>query len=365
MKLAIVLGTRPEIVKMSPILRECSKKGVSAFILHTGQHYTKELDEQIFSDLDLQKPKYNLDVGGKPYRLQVGWMTKEISKILMLEKPDAVIVQGDTISVLAGALAANKLGIPLAHHEAGLRSHDIKMIEETNRIIVDNISDFLFTPTPDALKNLHQEGIPPEKISFTGNTIVDAVLQNLKISEQKTNPLEKFNLRPKEYFLATSHRAENVDYPNILKGILNGLFLVGKHFNLPVLFVMHPRTKLRLSELGHEMPKEVVPVESLGFLEFLQLEKNAKAVITDSGGLQEECFILGTPCVTIRDSTERPETIEYGANMLAGTSEEKILESTKKMVAKDISNIKHGNPFGDGNAAERIISTLIRCLQDK
>jgi len=186
MRIAIILGTRPEIIKMSPIIRECERRKIDYFILHTGQHYTKELDDGIFSDLELPKPKYNLGVGGQPYRKQVGIMTREIIKILQKEQPSVILVQGDTISVLAGALAAQKLGIKIGHHEAGLRSHDTTMLEEINRVITDHVSDYLFVPTPDALKNLHQEGKEPERIFFTGNTIVDAVYQNLELAQRKS-----------------------------------------------------------------------------------------------------------------------------------------------------------------------------------
>jgi len=364
MKIAIILGTRPEIIKMSPVIRECEKRKIDYFILHTGQHYSKELDEQIFQDLELPKPKYNLGVGGQPYRKQVGLMTKEIIKILQIENPDFVIVQGDTISVLAGALAANKLGIKLAHHEAGLRSHDITMLEEINRVIVDHISDYLFTPTSDALKNLHQEGRDLEKIHFTGNTIVDAIYQNLEISEKKSNILEKLGLKGKEYFLCTAHRAENVDDKIRLKGIMDSFALLEKEFNIPLVFSMHPRTKLRIAQFKLVIPENVIVIEPPGFLDFLQLEKNARLILTDSGGIQEESFILKIPCVTLRDNTERPETVEYGANILAGTVPEKVLECTKKMLSKKNFSIFE-SPFGDGKAAERIISILEDSIKNK
>ena len=359
MKIAIILGTRPEIIKMSPIVRACEKQGVGFFILHTGQHWSPEMDRKIFTDLELPKPKYNLGVGGEPYRKQVGFMTKEISIILAKEKPDVVLVQGDTISVLAGALAANKLGIKIGHHEAGLRSHDLNMVEETNRVIVDHISDFLFVPTPDALKNLHQEGRDPEKIHLTGNTIVDAILQNIKIAEKKTDILKKLKLKKKNYFLATAHRAENVDKKERLVGIIGGLAAIGEEFSAPVIFPMHPRTKARIEEFQIKIPVSVRITKPLGFLEFLMLQKNAKIVLTDSGGLQEESFILRVPCVTLRDSTERPETVEYGANIVAGTETEKILGAVKKMYGKNLNLKKWDNPFGDGTAGEKIVKLLV------
>lgn len=359
MKIAIILGTRPEIIKMSPIIRECEARKIDYFVLHTGQHYSKELDEDMFRDLELPQPKYNLGVGGQPYRKQVGIMVKEISEILKQEKPDVVIVEGDTISVLAGALAANKLGIRVAHHEAGLRSHDTTMLEEVNRVIVDHISEHLFVPTPDSLKNLHQEGMHPDKMFFTGNTIVDAVLQNLELANKKTNILNKLNLKEKNYIFVTAHRAENVDKKERLEGVMNGLALVSAETKLPLIFPIHPRTKNKMTEFGIKTPEGITFIEPVGFLECLQLEKNARLIMTDSGGIQEEACILNVPCVTLRDNTERPETIEYGINILGGTEPQKIMDAAKYMLTKNIRLNKWENPFGDGKAAKRIIDCLL------
>ena len=345
---------------MSPVIRAADRRKLDHFILHTGQHYSKELDEQIFQDLELAPPRYNLGVGGQPFRMQVGLMTREIKIILEKELPDVVIVQGDTISVLAGALAANKLGIKVAHHEAGLRSHDLSMPEETNRIITDHVSDFLFAPTPDALKNLHQEGRDTDRIHFTGNTIVDAVLQNLAIAEKKSTAMSKLGLTSKAYVLVTAHRAENVDDKERLVNIMESLSRVQKELAIPVVFPMHPRTKNRLAEFEIAIPKNITVTAPLGFLEFLQLENNARIVLTDSGGVQEECLILGVPCVTLRDNTERPETVEHGVNIVAGVLPEKVLEATMLMHGKkDLFHNKE-NPFGDGRAGERILDILLR-----
>lgn len=358
MKIGIVLGTRPEIIKMAPILMMCQKEGIDYFVLHTGQHYSKEMDDQIFKDLELLTPKYNLGVGGQPYRKQVGIMTKEIEKILSKEQPDIVLVQGDTISVLAGALAAKKLGVKVGHHEAGLRSHDTSMLEEVNRVIVDHLSDYLFTPTPDALKNLHQEGRDPSKIFFTGNTIVDAVLQNIDIAKRKSNVLKELELESKKYVLVTAHRAENVDKPEKLAEILKGIEIIQSAVGLTVVFPIHPRTEAKVKEFNITMPKNVKFINPVGFLDFLQLENNAKMVITDSGGVQEECFILKVPCITIRENTERPETIEYGANILVGTNPDKMLSAAKEFISKDFKWNNWDNPFGDGKASERILEIL-------
>lgn len=360
LKIAIILGTRPEIIKMAPIVRACQKKNVDFFILHTGQHYSKELNTQIFNDLDLTKPKYNLGIGGKPYRMQVGLMVRDIMDVLKKERPQVSIVQGDTISVLTGALASNRLGIKVAHHEAGLRSHDNTMPEEVNRVIVDQISEFLFVPSKQAEKNLNEESRNNHKIFHTGNTIVDAVLENAEIVDKKVNILKKLKLNSKEYITVTAHRAENVDSPKRLQNIITGLDLVAKWSKLPIIYPIHPRTKKNLKEFGIEVPKTIRLTKSLSFLEFLQLEKNSALVMTDSGGIQEECFILKVPCVTLRDNTERPETVKYGGNIVAGNDPKKILASAKKMLNKKITS--KSTPFGDGKAGEKIIDILIEEL---
>lgn len=359
-KICIILGTRPEIIKMAPIIRECDAQGLAYFVLHTGQHYSEKMDEVFFKDLNLTAPKYNLNVGGKPYRKQVGIMVRDIMAILQKEKPDVVIVQGDTISVLAGALAANKLGIKLVHHEAGLRSHDTSMLEEVIRVIVDHISDFLMVPTADAFKNLRQEGKNLGKVIMTGNTIVDAVLQNIEIASKKTDILKKLHLKEGGYILTTCHRAENVDKKERLEKILKGFGLIFNKFNIPILFPIHPRTKNKMIEFNLTLPKGILPIEPVGFLEFLQLEKNAKLILTDSGGAQEEAFILGIPCVTLRDSTERPETVKYGMNMLAGTNPKKIFKFSEKMMNKKINKGVKKNPFGDGKTGARIIQIILK-----
>jgi len=353
--ISIILGTRPEIIKMSPVIRECEKQDLDYFILHTGQHYTYNLDKIFFEDLELPAAKYNLDVGSGTHAEETGKMLIGIEKILKEEKPDIVLVEGDTNTVLAGALAASKLHIKVGHVEAGLRSHDRTMPEEINRVLADHVSDYLFAPTEKAKKNLLREGLEENKISVTGNTIVDAVYQNLEIARRKADALTKLNLSTKEYFLMTAHRQENVDAKNRLKGILDGLVLVYHEFNIPIIYPIHPRTKKRIKEFGLENPEGVELIEPLGFLAFLQLEANAKLVLTDSGGVQEETCILNVPCVTLRDNTERPETLEVGSNVLAGANQNKILEGVKFMLSKK-RNWK--NPFGDGKSGSRIIKIL-------
>lgn len=359
MKLAIILGTRPEIIKMSPIIRECEEKRENYFILHTGQHYSYNLDKLFFNQLNLPKPKYTLDIGSGTHAEQTGKMMIKIEKVLQKEEPEIVLVEGDTNTVLAGALAAYKLYIKVGHVEAGLRSYDRRMPEEINRKLADHCSDFLFAPTEKARQILLSEGIDEKKIFVTGNTIVDAVYQNIEIANRKVDILDKLNLNKNEYFLVTAHREENVDAKNRLKGILKGLELVYKKFNLPIIYPIHPRTEKRIKEFSLKVPEGVKLINPVGFLEFLQLEANAKLVLTDSGGVQEESCILKIPCVTLRDNTERPETLEVGSNILAGTNPEKIVKCAEFMIQKE-RNWK--NPFGDGRASKRILDILEKYL---
>jgi UDP-N-acetylglucosamine 2-epimerase (non-hydrolysing) len=357
MKIAIILGTRPEIIKMSPIIRELDKRGLDYFILHTGQHYDYEMDGKLFKDLELARPKYNLKTGSSEYRKQIGLMIRKIYQLLKKESPDYVIVQGDTNTVLAGALAANKLGIKICHHEAGLRSHDLTMLEETNRIITDHISDLLFAPTEDAMKNLVDENLGgKDKTFLTGNTIVDALFDNAELARKKGKMLKELKIKKGGYILVTAHRAENVDDSKRLGGILEGLKLIGSHLKIPVIFPMHPRTANSVKKFGLKIPFGVRVIKPLGYLDFLQLESSAKLIITDSGGLQEEACILKIPCVTVRDNTERPETIMAGVNVLAGTDPERIFDCCRSILKK---KKKWSNPYGDGRAGKRIIDIFI------
>ncbi len=355
MKLSIILGTRPEIIKMSSIIRECEKSKTDYFILHTGQHYSYNLDKLFFEELELPKPKYNLEVGSGTHAEETGKMLIGIERILKKEKPDIILVEGDTNTVLAGALAASKLHIKVSHVEAGLRSYDRRMPEEINRILTDHTSDFLFAPTESAKKNLLREGIDKNKIFITGNTIGDAVYQNLELANKKSNILKDLNLTKKKYILVTAHREENVDIKGRLEEILQGGCLIHKEFNLPIIYPIHPRAKKKIEKFNLEVPGGIKLIEPVSFLEFLQLEANAKLVLTDSGGIQEETCILKVPCVTLRDNTERPGTLEVGSNILAGTNPKNIINCAKLMINKKPD---WKNPFGDGKAGERILKIL-------
>ena len=339
---------------MSPVIQECERFCLDYFILHTGQHYTYSMDNVFFEQLKLPDANYNLDVGSGPHGEQTGKILEGIEKVLQKEKPDVVLVEGDTNTVLAGALAATKLHIMVGHVEAGLRSYDRRMPEEINRILTDHSSDYLFAPTEKARQILLSEGIPDEQIFVTGNTIVDAVYRNLVISEEQLNPLAELKLVPGAYFLVTAHRQENVDVKDRFEGIIKGLELVADEFDMPVIYPIHPRARKMMNHFGLETDK-VRLIEPIDYLSFIQLESKAKLVLTDSGGVQEETCILHVPCVTLRDNTERPETLEVGSNIIAGTSP-KILECTKQMLR--VSN-SWKNPFGDGNAGKKIIEILM------
>lgn len=354
-KVCIVLGTRPEIIKMSPIIRACQKTKTPFFIIHTNQHYSKDFDAVFFRDLELPQPRYNLNVGSGTHAQSTAAMLVGIEPLLFKEKPGVVLVEGDTNTVLAGALAAAKLHIPVGHVEAGLRSYDRMMPEEINRVLVDHCSDFLFAPTRRDAQTLRKEGVPSRKIFVTGNTIVDAVCETAARAEKKSDILEKLNLKEASYILVTAHREENVDNKKNLSGILSGIASVGISTRLPVMYPIHHRTKKRIKEFGLTTPSAVRAIGPVGFFDFLKLEAHARLIITDSGGVQEEACILGVPCVTVRTTTERQETIRIKSNILAGTDPKIILECSKIMLSKKRT---WNQPFGDGKTGDRVVRIL-------
>ncbi|MFH2110747.1 MAG: UDP-N-acetylglucosamine 2-epimerase (non-hydrolyzing) [Candidatus Bathyarchaeota archaeon] len=354
MALGIILGTRPEIIKMGPIIRLCEKRSVPYYLLHTGQHYSYEMDQAFFRDLELPEPRINLNVGSGTHAEQTASIMVGVEKTLQKEDTGVALVQGDTNTVLAGALAAAKLQVPVGHVEAGLHSYDRGMPEEINRVVADHLSDFLFAPTEESKRNLLKEGIPDERIHVTGNTVVDAVHQNLELAKEKSTILKKLSLEPGQYMVVTAHRAENVDRRDRLTGIIEGLGLVAEHLDQPIIYPVHPRTQKMIKEF-RLTTRNLKIVQPLGYLDFLALEASSSLVLTDSGGVQEEACILGVPCVTLRENTERPETLQVGSNVLVGAEPERILQG-----ALEMSRRKRGwpNPFGDGNAAEKIIKII-------
>jgi len=354
MKICIILGTRPEIIKISPIIRYLEKENKDYFIIHTNQHYDKNMDFLFFKDLDLPKQKYNLNVGSASHGKQTGLMLEKIEEILIKENPSLVLVEGDTNTVLAGALAASKLGIKIGHVEAGLRSYDRTMPEEINRILTDHLSDYLFCPTEIQKKNLIKEGIDENKIFITGNTIVDAVFQNQEIAKNKSDIINKLKLE--NYFLVTAHRPANVDDKENLNKLFELLEAVHNKYNHKIIYPIHPRTLNNLKKFNITN-NNINLIEPLGYIDFLVLMKNSKLILTDSGGIQEEACILNIPCLTLRENTERPETINVGANILIGLEKEKALIEADNMLKKKKKK-NWENPFGDGTAAQKIINII-------
>jgi len=352
MKPLVVASTRPELIKLSPVMRELDRRGIEYKFITTGQHYDLQLFGTFIKDLKLREPDYNIEIGSGTQAYQTAVGMTELEKIFVKEKPDVVIVEGDTNSVLSASLAAVKLHIPVAHVEAGLRSFDRNMPEEINRTVADHCSEVLFAPTEGAALNLLGEGAPPRKIFIVGNTIVDATLQNIELANDST--LQRF---PKDFLLLTLHRAENVDASDTLKGIMKAI----TGLNRNVVFPVHPRTGQMLEKFGIGEHRNLLLIEPLGYLDFLALLKNARAVLTDSGGVQEEAIVLNTPCITLRTTTERPETVEAGGNVIAGVSTEKIIETVNRILdSKVYESMKHAkNPLGDGRTAEKIVDILL------
>lgn len=350
MKVGIVLGTRPEIIKFAPIIRECEKRGTNCFIVHTGQHYDYNMDKVFFEDLKLPQPKYNLDVGSGFYGEQLNKMITRLKVVLITEKPDIILVLGDTSTTLAGSLVAHKLGIKLGHIESGLRSYEI-MYEEVHRVISGILGDYLFVPTERAKQNLLKENINENRIFITGNTIVDATQQNIALT--KKDILEKLKIKPEEYIVITAHRPEYVDRKDELSNTLKALDILSNDHN--IIFPLHPRTRKSIEKFNLKIPEKIKVIEPIGYLDFLSLMNNSKLILTDSGGVQEESCIIKKPCVTLRNATERPETVEAGSNLIAGTNPENIIECVNLMLNKE-RNWK--NPFGDGTTGKRIMNII-------
>jgi UDP-N-acetylglucosamine 2-epimerase (non-hydrolysing) len=362
MKIATVLGTRPEIIKMAPVLDEMERLDIDNILIHTGQHYDHEMSQQFFQDLKIKQPDYNIGVGSNSHGKQTAIMMESIENVLIEEKPDIIMVQGDTNAVLAGALAASKLHMAVGHVEAGLRSYDKTMPEEINRQIADICSNIFFVPTEESAINLVFENINPHDIYITGNTIVDASIRHLKIAENESNILNELQVTG-DILILTIHRAENVDDSKRLKNIVEALLELD---NITVIFPAHPRTVKTLKKFGFYNALKDAPhiklIKPLGYLDFLLLLSKSKFVMTDSGGLQEEAITLNIPCITLRYNTERPETVKAGGNILVGTDKNMIVDtynriSTDTTQYNEMKNAK--NPYGDGQSSKNIINAVI------
>ncbi|AMM53547.1 non-hydrolyzing UDP-N-acetylglucosamine 2-epimerase [Pyrococcus kukulkanii] len=353
MKIATIVGARPQFIKMAPVSREL-RKYFEEIVIHTGQHYDYEMNKIFFEQLNIPEPNYYLSVGSGTHGYQTGEMLKRIEEVLMEEKPDLVLVYGDTNSTLAGALAAVKLHIKVAHVEAGLRSFDKRMPEEINRVLTDHVSDYLFAPTETAVKNLYEEGIR-EGVYLTGDVMYDALLYNIKIARKKSKILRELGLKPKKYLLATVHRAENTDNRENLKNIIEA-FIESSEL---IIFPVHPRTKKCLTEYGLikklEKADNVLLIPPVGYLDMLVLEENARKILTDSGGIQKEAYFLKVPCITLRERTEWVETVEDGWNVLVGADKLKILDAIQNF---EPSGETYTYKFGDGKASKKIVEII-------
>jgi UDP-N-acetylglucosamine 2-epimerase (non-hydrolysing) len=364
LRVACVVGARPNFLKIAPLIDQIRRfDALEHVLVHTGQHYDDAMSAVFFRELHIPAPDYNLGVGSGTHTWQTAQVMLALEPLLLELEPACVLVVGDVNSTLAAALVAAKLGITLAHVEAGLRSFDRTMPEEINRQITDAMSDFLFTTSRDANENLRQEGIPEYKIFFVGNVMIDTLRQHRSRAIGLQMPT-RYGLAPKAYALLTLHRPSNVDAPAVLGGILDALEVI--QAQLPVLFPAHPRTWNRLAEYGLTQRLNGMPdlrlLKPLGYLEFLGLMAEARLVLTDSGGIQEETTILGVPCLTLRENTERPITVSEGTNKVTGTSPQRIVSAANR-VLHDAGQSACCPEKWDGRSAARIVSILLEKLQ--
>ena len=355
LKILTIIGARPQFIKAATVSRIlCSHKydEIDEVIVHTGQHYDYNMSQSFFDELEMPVPKYNLEVGSTTHGQQTGAIMSSLENIVDKEDPDWMLVYGDTNSTLAGALAATKLNIPVAHVESGLRSFNRNMPEETNRILTDHIAELLFTPTEIAVRNLKNEGINERKINRVGDVMYDAALYFGKIAENKSKILEKLNLESKQYILTTVHRQENTDDPIRLKNIFSAF----SEAPMPVVIPLHPRTKKKLAENNISLNGQIKTIDPLGYLDMVELEKNAHIIATDSGGVQKEAFFYGVPCITLREETEWIELVKSGANILVGSDKEKIMNS----MVKNFNKFSTKKLYGEGTSANLIIKKIIK-----
>ncbi len=359
LKFLSVVGARPNFIKLAPVMRVLRSYSdfVQSLLCHTGQHFDEKMSKVFFDDLQIPKPDFNLDINGGSQAQQTALIMQAFEKVVLQEKPDIIIVPGDVTSTLAASLVASKLGIPIAHIESGLRSFDRTMPEEINRVMTDVLSDHLFVTEQSGLDNLVKEGIDPKKVHFVGNVMIDSLVHFMPKIEASVIHSE-LGIKPGHYGLVTFHRPSNVDEVDYLANLMN--YLAELSNRLPIVFPIHPRTKNNLLQRGIDISSNnnLIVTEPIGYLDFLALTRSAKLVITDSGGIQEETTFMNVQCVTVRNNTERPITVEMGTNHLVGTN----LNNVKKTVEAILSGTrKEGNipPLWDGFAAERIVDILV------
>lgn len=348
MKILTVIGARPQFIKAAAVSNKL-RKNHEEVLVHTGQHYDNNMSDIFFDELGIPKPNYNLNIGSGNHGYQTGKMLMELESLYLKEKPDLVLVYGDTNSTLAGALAASKLLIPIAHIEAGLRSFNMKMPEEQNRVLTDHISKYLFAPTDTAIKNLKNENIT-ENVFNTGDVMFDAIKLFKEKALETSTVLIDNNISPNEYILSTIHRAENTNDINRLKNIINALNECEKNIVLP----LHPRTHKFIKDYGLTINDNIKIIAPVGYLDMINLENNSQKIVTDSGGVQKEAYFLQKPCITMRDETEWIETVENGWNTIVGSNKEKILDA----IINFNPNGEQKMVFGYGNAADIISEKL-------
>ncbi|MDG4647141.1 UDP-N-acetylglucosamine 2-epimerase (non-hydrolyzing) [Roseibacterium sp. SDUM158017] len=356
MRVCTVLGARPQFIKSSAVSKAyVQRAGVEEVIIHTGQHFDANMSDVFFEELGIPRPKYNLGISGLSHGAMTGRMLEALEETFESEKPDWVVVYGDTNSTIAAALAASKLQIPLAHVEAGLRSFNRQMPEEINRILTDHCSDLLFTPTDVATKNLLNEGVAPQKILQVGDVMQDATLLFGEAADRHAGILSELGVTTKGYVLATVHRQENTDHPERLSAILDGLS--GVSSELPVVLPLHPRTLSRMSKQGLSIGPGIIAVDPLGYLDMLVLERNAAAIVTDSGGVQKEAYFQRVPCVTLRDETEWTELVDTGWNCICPpVSAVEIAQTVLDRVSTVGQDVAL---YGDGSASARIVERIL------
>ncbi|MGV8058376.1 MAG: non-hydrolyzing UDP-N-acetylglucosamine 2-epimerase [Smithellaceae bacterium] len=349
MKVVTIIGARPQFIKAAPMsqkLRDMAKE----VLVHTGQHYDNAMSDIFFRELGIPDPDYNLNVGSGTHGMQTSQMLLGIEKVLIAENPDWVLIYGDTNSTLAGALAASKLHIPVAHIEAGLRSYNRLMPEEINRVLADHLSTVLFCPSKTAVDNLRMEGIT-QGVHIVGDVMADSVMLAGKMAGDHAQILSRLGLVEKEYLLATVHRAENTDSPNFLSEILNSF----NEIEMNIIFPVHPRTQKVMQNLGWSPASHVILIDPVGYLDMITLEKSARMILTDSGGIQKEAYWLSVPCITMREESEWVETIEAGWNILTGADKNKIIDAVRSYCPPEA----HPQLYGDGQTADQIIKILL------